>query len=269
MNLISFVLLSGGPSSRMGKDKGLVKLGDKLLIQHVLDNINKFRDLLNLESKIPVKLILHDFMQQQEYLDRVPELTEDDIIIDEVVWNSLYSDIPLPPQCAMLGVWTAMTSLRNKYRNVFVLPGDAPFVSEAILSYMMDEYFKTDRLFKNGNKHGRKKKVGKKYISYVPQWNNHKYEPIFAIYHIKSIQPALERRLLRKEISFQRTIEDLVSNKEVLSLNEIRYNVEIRPISIEQQFSKYDGKFDNFIDINSFENLKSVEKKLLSREIKI
>lgn len=257
MNLLSFVLLSGGASKRMGQDKGLVKLGDKPLIAHVLNTITKFLNVLNLESQIPVKVVLHDYIQQEEYLDQVPELTEDQIILDEEVWNSVYSDIPQPPQGSMFGVWTAMTALRNKSKNIFVLPCDAPFVSETVLSYMVEEYFRNNKILANN---GKKKVEGaRKYCSYIPKWKNGKFEPLFSIYHIRSIVPLLEKKILHKLYSFQITIEELLKDPIVIGLNETRYNVDIRAVSIENKLGRYDKKFHNFIDVDSSENLKSVE----------
>jgi len=67
MELLSFLLLSGGASTRMGgQDKGLLMLNDKPLIQHVLDSIDDFLSLLNLENKIPVRIVLHDHIQLED-----------------------------------------------------------------------------------------------------------------------------------------------------------------------------------------------------------
>lgn len=270
MNLISFVLLSGGASKRMGRDKGLVKFGDKPLIMHVLNTINEFLDLLNLESQIPVKVVLHDYLQQDEYLDQVPLLSEDQIIIDEEVWNCVYSDIPQPPQGSMFGVWTAMNALRGKTKNIFVLPCDAPFVSEAVLSYMLEEYFRNDKILAKNK--SRSNKHQRKYTSYIPRWMNGKFEPLFAIYNIRSINAVLEKKILSKLYSFQITIEELLEDPLVVGLNEIQYEVDIREIPIEEELARYDQKLVNFIDIDSSESLKSVEtllreKKGLSQEI--
>lgn len=35
------IILAGGKSSRMGSDKGLVMLGEKPMIQHIIDNLNQ------------------------------------------------------------------------------------------------------------------------------------------------------------------------------------------------------------------------------------
>ena len=97
MQSICFVLLSGGLSSRMARDKGLILLGNKPLIQHVLDSIESFLQTLNLNSQIPVKIVLNNYIQQEEYMEAVPSLKEDQIIIDEVVWNKLFFSHPTTP----------------------------------------------------------------------------------------------------------------------------------------------------------------------------
>lgn len=41
---ISVVIQAGGQSSRMGQDKGLVTLGDRLMIEHVLEKVEHLGD---------------------------------------------------------------------------------------------------------------------------------------------------------------------------------------------------------------------------------
>ena len=101
---------------------------------------------------------------------------------------------------------------------------------------------------------------------------NGKFEPLFAIYNIRSINAVLEKKILSKLYSFQITIEELLEDPLVVGLNEIQYEVDIREIPIEEELARYDQKLVNFIDIDSSESLKSVEtllreKKGLSQEI--
>lgn len=280
MNLLSFVLLAGGASTRMGKDKGLVILKGKPLIQYVLDEIDEFLNILNLKAKIPIKIVLHDHIQQEEYMDAVPNLKDDQIIVDEVVWNSVYSDIPQPPQGSLYGLWSAMTELRNDSRNIFVLSCDTPFLSRTILSYILNEYFRNDIPSKLGvsrnkiinynkisnNFSGKKDKKSKikSYNSYIPQWNNGIFEPFFAIYHVKSLLPLLEQKILRKHYSFQKIFKELAEDPKFATMDGKQYNISINTIKIEEELKKYDINFLNFIDVNSEENLRTIENMILT-----
>ncbi|MHA1340165.1 MAG: NTP transferase domain-containing protein [Promethearchaeota archaeon] len=324
MNLISFVLLAGGPSTRMGMDKGLVKLGDKHLIEYVLNQIHEFLNLLNLENQIPIKICLHDYIQMQDYLNTISTIDETQIIIDEVVWTGEYSDIPQPEQSELLGVWAALTYLKPYSKYAFILPCDMPFISNTILSYMLDEYLKGNKnLFKlkesknktnnpttdfkhsrvknggkffsgktlaksavntdsNNQKDKIKKKIKlkrlkgkkeikeiKKHVSYIPRWNNGKIEPFFGLYHIKSMQPVLEKKLLEGETSLENVLHYLAKNPIVKGIDDQYYGFDLHFISIEDQLAKYDKDMQSFIDINSAETLKKLESKIYDRKLRI
>ena len=261
MQSICFVLLSGGLSSRMTRDKGLIPLGkeNKPLIQHVLDSIADFLYTLNLDTRIPVKIVLNNYIQQEEYLEALPSLTEDQIIIDEVVWNKFYSDIPQPPRGSIFGLYTAMAELKSEFRNIFVLPCDTPLVSVTVLSYIFNEYFKNDIT------HKRRRRKTKTYNTYIPQWKSGKFEPFFSIYHIKSIIPILEQKIFKKHYSFQKTFEEIRSNPMINDENGRNYEIKIAPISIETELQQYDDDLYNFMDVDSEENLKTIEQIVLKK----
>ena len=51
-NKILGVVLAGGKSQRFGEDKSQVKLGNKILIDHILDQIyNQFEEILIVANK--------------------------------------------------------------------------------------------------------------------------------------------------------------------------------------------------------------------------
>jgi molybdopterin-guanine dinucleotide biosynthesis protein A len=257
MKNLCFVLLSGGLSSRMTRDKGLVPLENKPLIQYVLDSIDEFLHTLNLNSQIPVKIVLNNYIQQEEYMEAVPSLTEDKIIIDEVVWNKLYSDIPQPPRGGIFGLYTAMAELKSEFKNVFLLPCDTPLISVTVLSYIFNEYFKNDLL----KKHRRSKT--KFYNSYIPQWKSGSFEPFFSIYHIRSILPVLEQKIFKKHYSFQKTFEEIKQNPRISDDNGRDYTINLVSIPIEKELQKYDENLYNFMDVDSEENLKKIEEIIL------
>lgn len=262
MQSICFVLLSGGLSSRMARDKGLIPLGNKPLIKHVIDSIEEFLLTLNLNSQIPVKIVLNNYIQQDEYMEAVSSLKEDQIIIDEVVWNKLFSDIPQPPRGSIFGLYTAMAELKSEFSNVFVLPCDTPLVSVTVLSHIFNEYFKNDLIKK------RKRRKTKSYNTYIPQWSSGKFEPFFSIYHIKSILPILERKIFKKLYSFQKTFEEIRLNPGISENidNERDYKIKIVPIPIEKELQKHDEFLYNFMDVDSEENLKTIEEIIVKND---
>jgi len=261
MQSICFVLLSGGLSSRMTRDKGLIPLGNKPLIQYVLDSINVFLHTLNLDSQIPVKIVLNNYIQQDEYLEAVPSLKEDQIIIDEVVWNNVFSDIPQPPRGSIFGLYTAMAELKSEFSNVFVLPCDTPLISVTVLSHIFNEYFKNDLLKK------RRRRKTKSYNTYIPQWSSGKFEPFFSIYHIKSILPILEQKIFKKHYSFQKTFEEIRTNSEINDKSGKDYEIKMVPIPIEKELQKYDESLYNFMDVDSEENLRVIEEIILKNPL--
>ncbi|MHA1896727.1 MAG: NTP transferase domain-containing protein [Promethearchaeota archaeon] len=301
MNLISFIILSGGSSSRMGQDKGLTKIKingrkAKPLIGFVLNNVYKFLDYLNLKSQIDVKVVLHDYIQQEEYLEELPSLTENDIILDEQVWRNVYSDIKLPSKGSLLGLWSAMTELRRDVRNIFVLPCDKPLISIEVLSYIFNIYFQNElvskvfakkriknlKMFQNvkpqsGNIDKKKrselsldlqkKKYLKKdkikypiYTSYVPRWQNQNYEPFFAIYHINSILPIIEERIFKDHYNFQKIFAEIQEDPYIDTKTGRHYYVNLKIINIEEELKQYDPELYTFIDVNSPEKLEEIEK---------
>jgi len=253
MQNICFVLLSGGLSSRMARDKGLIQLGRKPLIQYVLDSISEFFNIVDNPVCKSIKIVLNNSIQQKEYLETIPALKEDQIIIDEVIWNKTFSNIPQPPRGSILGLWASMRELRTEFRNVFVLPCDTPLISVTILHHIFNKYFKHD--FSN------KTIVSSKlYNTYIPQWQSGKFEPFFSIYHINSILPVLEQKIFKKHYSFQKTFEEIRLSPEFRNSKGKKYQINIVPIPIEKELQPYDNKLYNFLDIDTEEDLKIVER---------
>ncbi|MHA1729736.1 MAG: hypothetical protein ACTSWY_13555 [Promethearchaeota archaeon] len=270
MDLISFVLLSNGKSPLKGQketEKCLMKLGNRYIIQYVLDSIKKFLNILNLEKKIPVKVVLHDYIQQEDFIRYIPELNEDQIIIDEVVWNDIFSDIPKPPQKAndIFGIWSAMTELKEDYRNIFTLACDSPFISETILSYIFNDFFKN---IKNNKEKYRKITEQRRYLSYIPMWENKKFEYFSSIYHIKSLLPVIEKNILKKQYSLQTLFSKILENKDTKN-SDSRYKIQLNKISIEKELMKYDKELMHFRNINSKKKFMFAEKRILSSNKKL
>lgn len=61
------VVLSGGKSSRMGTNKSLLMINNKKVIEHIVDELEKFTDKVVLITNEPK---LYSFLQLETYSDR-------------------------------------------------------------------------------------------------------------------------------------------------------------------------------------------------------
>jgi molybdopterin-guanine dinucleotide biosynthesis protein A len=107
---VTCAILAGGESSRMGRDKATLKLGDRFLIKHVYETVQKvFRRVIILSSR-------HSHFPG----------------IDSPVLPDL-----LPPGGPMVGIVSALIHASTPY--VFVVACDMPNVSEEAFQYMVGE----------------------------------------------------------------------------------------------------------------------------------
>jgi molybdopterin-guanine dinucleotide biosynthesis protein A len=111
----SAIVLVGGCSTRLGKDKGLLQLGKKPLVRHVLDSVG----VLVSETI----LVVGSNSQRSEYEEYTDLETR--IVVDK-------TDIKAP----LVGALTGFESARGEYS--LVLSCDVPFVSRSILSLLLD-----------------------------------------------------------------------------------------------------------------------------------
>jgi molybdenum cofactor guanylyltransferase/molybdopterin-guanine dinucleotide biosynthesis protein MobB len=100
---ITAVILAGGRSSRMnGKDKGLIKLNKKYLVQHVIDAIKNQIDNIYINANRNIK--------------KYQEFTKNPIISDDI------ADFQGP----LAGFAKAMKTVKTPY--LFILPCDCPLI---------------------------------------------------------------------------------------------------------------------------------------------
>ncbi len=107
--MITIAVQAGGNSRRMGVDKGLVHLGGKALIEHVLDKVRGLGDELLIVTNQP-----------KDYA---------------------YLDVPLVPDSlaasgALVGLHTALEQARGD--RVLVLACDMPFLNRPLLEHLIE-----------------------------------------------------------------------------------------------------------------------------------
>ncbi len=108
--MISVVIQAGGQSSRMGRDKGLVELNGKRMVEHVLSAVAGLGNELLLTTNNP---------DGYAFLG-LPMLADDE-----------------PGAGALPGLRTALRGARGEY--VLVVAVDMPFLNRELLQYIIAE----------------------------------------------------------------------------------------------------------------------------------
>lgn len=111
----SAIILAGGFSKRFGRDKGLIELGGKPLIFHVLDRVARVVD----ESLV----VVSSESQRDAFTPFVASKTK--VVIDKY---SLQSPV--------VGALTGFENASGEYS--LLLPCDTPFVSKEVASLLFD-----------------------------------------------------------------------------------------------------------------------------------
>jgi molybdenum cofactor guanylyltransferase len=144
----SFIVLCGGKSTRMGRDKGSMTVNDKPMIIHVIETISRVAD--------EIILVFRDDDQVDDYkniLNKL-ELPENSKL---VICTDLLKD-----QGPLAGILTGLKFVTSS--KAMVIPCDSPFVSEQFVKKM---FAYSDDL---------------NYDAYVPKWSDNKLEPLHSIY---------------------------------------------------------------------------------------
>jgi molybdopterin-guanine dinucleotide biosynthesis protein A len=108
--MITIAIQAGGRSNRMGRDKGIVKLGNQALIEHVLKQLSGLGDEVIITTNQP---------ENYDYLGK-----------------PLYAD-PKPGAGAAYGLQTALEAAKGE--KVLVAACDMPFVQPQLAQYMLEQ----------------------------------------------------------------------------------------------------------------------------------
>jgi molybdopterin-guanine dinucleotide biosynthesis protein A len=109
------IILAGGSSKRIGKDKGLMLLANKPLVRHVIDKVNKI-----VEEKT---VVVSSKAQAESYAKIVGSSVQ--VLVDE---NNM--------QSPLVGALTGFEKTRAKYS--LILPCDTPFVSKDVILFLFE-----------------------------------------------------------------------------------------------------------------------------------
>ncbi len=107
--MVTVAIQAGGQSRRMGRDKGLVTLAGKPLIQHVIQRVSHLGQQILITTNQPAA---YDFL------------------------NLPMASDPIPGAGSLPGLHTALEAARGEL--VIVLACDMPFVSAPLLEHMLE-----------------------------------------------------------------------------------------------------------------------------------
>ncbi|UCG44602.1 MAG: molybdenum cofactor guanylyltransferase [Candidatus Bathyarchaeota archaeon] len=116
----SAIVLAGGFSNRFGQDKGLLRLGDRPLILHILDSISPIVD--------EVLIVVNSVGRKRDYVNLDPTA---EIVIDRYKIQS-----------PVVGTLTGFESAKGEYS--LLLPCDTPFVSPKVAELLLDACIGSD-----------------------------------------------------------------------------------------------------------------------------
>ena len=125
-NIKSCIILCGGKSSRMGRDKGSMIIQNKPMIKHILSTLN---------HQINEAIIV---LNNQDRIDRYREF----INPHDYTYTITFAEDKIKDMGPMPGIMTGLACIKSNY--ALILPCDSPYVSKnyitAIFSEIDDDY---------------------------------------------------------------------------------------------------------------------------------
>ena len=120
-NIKSCIILCGGKSSRMGRDKGSMIIQDKPMIKHILSTlnhqINEAIIVLNEQSRIDK---YREFINPQDY-----------------TYTITFAEDKIKNKGPMPGIMTGLSYISSDY--ALILPCDSPYVSRNYINTIFSE----------------------------------------------------------------------------------------------------------------------------------
>ena len=186
-NIKSCIILCGGKSSRMGRDKGSMIINNKPMIKHILSTLNH-----NINEVI---IVLND----QERIRKYSEF----INPDDYDFKLKFIEDEIKNKGPMPGIMTGLKEITGNY--ALILPCDSPYVSEKYITAIFSE-------------------IENNYQSIVPYHDVENKlktsEPLHSIYN-KNIIPEIEKLVNENTLHIKGLIEKtsakfvLIDNKKI------------------------------------------------------
>ena len=157
-NIKSCIILCGGQSRRMGRDKGSMIIQDKPMIKHILSTLN--------HEINEVVIVLNN----QERIDRYSKF----INPTDYTYTITFVEDEIKGKGPMPGIMTGLSHISGKY--ALILPCDSPYVSKNYITTIFSQ-------------------IDEKYQAVVPYHDEENKlktsEPLHSIYD-KSVIPVIE-----------------------------------------------------------------------------
>ena len=180
-NIKSCIILCGGQSRRMGRDKGSMIIQDKPMIKHILSTLNHQIDeaVIVLNDKTRISRY-SEFINPQDYSYTIT-----------FVEDKIKNKGPLP------GIMTGLEQIKSDY--ALILPCDSPYITEKYINTIFSE-------------------IEEDYQAIVPYHDNENKiktsEPLHSIYN-KNIIPLIEN-LIDEDILHIKGLIEKIDTKFVL-----------------------------------------------------
>ncbi|MEE0934680.1 MAG: molybdenum cofactor guanylyltransferase [Methanobrevibacter sp.] len=186
-NIKSCIILCGGQSRRMGRDKGSMIIQDKPMIKHILSTLN--------HEINEVVIVLNN----QERIDRYSKF----INPTDYTYTITFVEDEIKGKGPMPGIMTGLSHISGKY--ALILPCDSPYVSKNYITTIFSQ-------------------IDEKYQAVVPYHDEENKlktsEPLHSIYD-KSIIPIIEDLVNEDVLHIKGLIEKidakfvLIDNKKI------------------------------------------------------
>ena len=186
-NRIVGAVLAGGKSRRMGQNKALLPFHGKPLIQHTTE----------LMQKIFSQVLVVCWNRRQYKFLEIPT------IVDKI------------PNCGPLGgIHTALSEVNN--RPVFVLACDLPFVTQALIRYIVDFPVHTD-FNTTGSENFNEMPLVK-----IPSCKK-RLQPLVGLYY-PDVLPIIEQRLIQHQLQIKYFLQDIAAIEVPITSQQSFYN---------------------------------------------
>ena len=120
-NIKSCIILCGGKSSRMGRDKGSMIIQDKPMIKHILSTLNHHIN--------EVVIVLNDSSRIARYCEFINP--------KDYTYTLTFVEDKIKDKGPMPGIMTGLGQITGEF--ALILPCDSPYVSSDYINTIFDE----------------------------------------------------------------------------------------------------------------------------------
>jgi molybdenum cofactor guanylyltransferase len=187
----SCIILCGGLSQRMGKDKGSMFIQGKPMVLHVLEAVENIVD--------EVVLVLRDEKQVNAYKKILKSFEIDlnsNLKSNFKINIKICTDI-IKDQGPLVGILTGLSRIKSD--EALVLPCDSPFVSKSFVLKIFSFYDEN------------KGEDGSRFDAVVPRWPDGRIEPLHSIYK-KDNKEKIEK-ILKDDLRNVKSLIEMINVK--------------------------------------------------------